>query len=198
MIYRSLYEYEYGKVADLHSKAFSDFFLTSLGVGFLRVYYKASLKSNESLALCAIDENGDIQGFCIGCILSKGYHMRLIMKNLFMFSGVAVRIVFTNPGSLIRLYKNLNKQSDPRDMGDYSELLSIAVSPSYEGSGVGKNLIKNFEEVAKTRNCKRIALTTDYFNNQKVLTFYKKSGYEVYYEFISYPNRKMIKLIKYL
>jgi hypothetical protein len=60
MIYRSLYKYEYGIVADLHIKAFSDFFLTSLGAGFLRAYYRASLKSNESLAICAIDENGDI------------------------------------------------------------------------------------------------------------------------------------------
>ena len=198
MIFRSLYKNEYRDVADLHIKAFSDFFLTSLGAGFLRVYYKASLKSNESLAICAIDENGDMQGFCIGCILSKGYHMRLIMKNIFMFSYVAIRIIFSNPGSLVRLFKNLNKHSDPADKGDYSELLSIAVSPSYEGSGIGKNLIKNFEEEAKTRNCKRIALTTDYFNNEKVLSFYKKLGYEVFYEFISYPNRKMVKLIKNL
>jgi len=26
--------------------------------------------------------------------------------------------------------------------------------------------------------------------------FYKKNGYEVYYEFMAYPNRKMVRLIK--
>jgi len=45
---------------------------------------------------------------------------------------------------------------------------------------------------------KYISLTTDYHNNEKVVDFYLKSNYKVLNEFISYPNRKMYKMIKML
>jgi len=32
--------------------------------------------------------------------------------------------------------------------------------------------------------------------NNKVIEFYKGLGYNDYYEFIAYPNRKMYKMIK--
>ena len=56
--------------------------------------------------------------------------------------------------------------------------------------------MKIFEEKAFIGGSKRITLTTDYNNNERVVAFYKKSGYRIYYDFITYPNRKMYKLIK--
>jgi ribosomal protein S18 acetylase RimI-like enzyme len=84
------------------------------------------------------------------------------------------------------------------DDGKYAELLSIAVTPNAKGLGIGRELIAHFESDAKARGCKKIALTTDYYNNDVVVAFYKKSGYKVFYEFTTYPNRKMYKLIKNL
>ena len=43
-----------------------------------------------------------------------------------------------------------------------------------------------------------ISLTTDYYNNEKTIAFYKKMGYAVLYEFVTYPNRKMYRMIKNL
>ena len=107
-------------------------------------------------------------------------------------------IIISNPKAIIRLLKNLGKNTNTEDRGDYVELLSIGVLPGLNGLGIGKELIKHFEEVAKLRNAKEIALTTDLQNNDRVLEFYFNNGYSIYYDFIAFPNRKMYKLIKRL
>jgi ribosomal protein S18 acetylase RimI-like enzyme len=187
---------DYKVLADIHVKAFDDFFLTSLGVGFLRAYYKASLKSRESIAFCASDEEGNLLGFSSGCAQAAGFHKRLLFANFFAFLYQAVILLFTRPKAILRLARNLDKNENANDDGLYAELLSIAVLPSSKGLGVGKALIKAFEDEAHQRGCKKIALTTDYTGNEDVLSFYKNTGYEVFYQFTTYPARKMYKLIK--
>lgn len=196
MILRTLDKNEYKIITGIHLEAFSNFFLTSLGIRFLNAYYKAALKSTESISICAVDEDAIIRGFGIGCVKSKGFHKRLIKSNFFSFFYQGIIVLFSKPASLKRLMKNLDKNSSVKDDGNYAELLSIAVSPTFKGSGLGRELIKEFEDEAKKRGCKKIALTTDYFNNQNVLSFYEKSGYVIYNEFITYPERRMYKLIK--
>ncbi len=169
-----------------------------MGERFLYIYYKSCIESNESISICAIDENENLVGFSVGCIQSKGFHKRLIKENLLDFIFQGIIILFSNPKAIIRLFNNLGKKINKEDNGDYVELLSIGVLPGITGQGIGKELMKNFEEEAKMRNAKEIALTTDLINNNKVLEFYFKNGYSIYYDFIAYPNRKMYKLIKKL
>lgn len=196
--YRQLKTFEYSSLINVHLLAFKDFFLTCLGAKFLKTYYKSCLKSNESIAICAVDENENIIGFSVGCLHSKDFHKRLIKQNLvaFMFQGLI--ILFSKPKAIIRLVNNLEKNTDKNDNGNYAELLSIGVLPDYNGQGIGKELIKKFEEEAKNKGCSEMALTTDFDKNSKVLEFYKSTGYEIYYEFITYPDRKMYKLKKNL
>jgi ribosomal protein S18 acetylase RimI-like enzyme len=186
------------ELAKLHLKSFKDFFLSSLGEGFLNTYYKSCLKSKESIAICATDANDNLIGFSIGCMYSKGFHKRLIKQNLLAFMLQGVIILCSNPKAIIRLGNNLGKNSDEKDDGNYAELLSIGVLPNYNGQGIGKELIKKFEEEAVNKGCSELALTTDFNENKKVLEFYKSTGYQVYYEFVTYPNRKMYKLKKNL
>lgn len=198
MKYRYLKESEYDKLGYIHVQAFPDFFLTSLGISFLRTYYKACLKSKETIAICAEDENSRILGFAVGTSRSKGFHKRLVLQNLPSFIVQGFILVFTLPKALLRLSKNLEKKAENSDDGNYAELLSIGVLPGSIGSGIGKELVLKFEEAAKIRGCTKVALTTDALNNEKVLGFYMKSGYKVYYPFTAYPGRKMFKLIKEL
>lgn len=198
MYYRNADSSEYIKIAAIHLSAFPGFFLTTLGQKFLETYYKASLKSKESLAICATNDYGQITGFSIGCIHSRGYHKRLIKQNLLSFLSQGISLLFSNPKALFRLLNNFDKNTTQSDDGEYAELLSIGVTSEMKGNGIGKELIRKFEEAAANRGCKKIALTTDYYNNDAVVAFYKKSGYDVFYEFTTYPNRKMYKLIKNL
>ena len=59
-------------------------------------------------------------------------------------------------------------------------------------------MLEEFEKKLIFHNVSKIALTTDFNDNDSVIKFYNKCGYDVYYDFIAYPNRHMYKMIKNL
>lgn len=189
---------DYKRFAFVHTQAFEGFFLTTLGQGFLSTYYRACLKSYHTIAVCAYDEEDNIIGFASGSTWSKGYNKNIILANKMAFGLAALNIIMTRPLALVRLINNLSKNNNEEDKGDYAELLSIAILPTHKGLGIGKQILIEFEKEALAKNCHRISLTTDFDNNEDVIKFYKKLDYEVFYNFITYPNRKMIKMIKHL
>ena len=187
------------QIAKIHLKSFPNFFLTTLGYSFLKTYYRSCAKSKEAISICAIDQDDKkLLGFAVGCLNSKGFNKRLIFSNSLEYSYRAILLLFTKPIALIRLYKNLAKNNGKDDKGNYAELLSIGVSPDQNGFGIGQSLLVKFENQIREKGINTITLTTDADSNDSVLRFYKKSGYTVYYDFETFPNRKMLKLIKEL
>lgn len=187
------------QIAKIHLKSFPNFFLTSLGYSFLKTYYKSCSKSKEAISICAIDnETKKIVGFAVGCFNSVGFNKRLIFSNSLEYSYRAILLLFSKPIALIRLYKNLAKNNGKDDKGNYAELLSIGVLPDKNGFGIGQSLLVKFENQVREKGINTITLTTDADSNDSVLRFYKKSGYTVYYDFETFPSRKMLKLIKEL
>ena len=187
------------QIAKIHLKSFPNFFLTTLGQSFLKTYYRSCAKSKEAISICAIHQDDKkLLGFAVGCFNSAGFNKRLIFSNLLEYSYQAILLLLTKPIALIRLYKNLAKNNDKDDKGNYAELLSIGVSPNQNGFGIGQSLLVKFENQVREKGINTITLTTDADSNDSVLRFYKKSGYTVYYDFETFPNRKMLKLIKEL
>lgn len=196
--FRKMESSDVKEVSLIHKAAFKSFFLTTLGIRFLETYYKACLSNSQTIAYCALDSDGRIVGFATGTLLAKGYHKSIFLKHLFVFlSSLAISII-KKPNILIRLAKNLEKNEREDDNGNYAELLSIGVDPSCKGGGVGKILLNIFCQEVKNRQGSKIVLTTDKLNNDAVLGFYKKAGFDIYYEFKTYPNREMYKLISFL
>lgn len=185
-------------IVEIHIDAFSRFFLTSLGSIFLRFYYTCFLKSNETVTIVA-EEDGIIYGFSASTKVCKGFNSRLIKSNLFAFGMLSLKMLFTTPGSLLRLVKNLTKKGEGvEDNEDYAELYSIGVSKKAQGKGVGKKLLAALELEMKVSGVKQVSLTTDYDNNDQAVGFYHSMGYETLYEFVTYPNRKMYRMTKTL
>lgn len=185
-------------IVDIHLDAFKGFFLTSLGSSFLKFYYTCFVKSNETVTMVA-EEDGVIYGFSASTKECKGFNGRLIKSNLFAFGVLSLKMLFTTPNSLLRLVKNLTKKGEGvKDNEDYAELFSIGVSKDAQGKGVGKKLLAASELVMKAEGVKRVSLTTDYENNDQAVGFYRSMGYEILYEFVTYPNRKMYRMIKKL
>lgn len=197
MRYKLLTKNDIEQVVKIHIKSFEGFFLTTLGENFLKMYYKSSLKHPDSISIGSFDEDDQMNGFSFGCTRSKGYHTRLIRKNFMTFLFLGIIILFSKPNALFRLLRNMEK-NNINDDGNYAELLSIAVSPNSKELGIGKYMIAHFEAEVKAKGCFKVALTTDYYNNDNVVAFYKKNGYKVFYVFNTYPNRRMYKLIKEL
>jgi ribosomal protein S18 acetylase RimI-like enzyme len=196
--YRKSTASEAVQIAEIHLNSFKGFFLTTLGISFLKAYYKTCATSEDAISICAIDDKTEkLLGFSVGCYQSKGFNKKLILSNLRIYIYQAIFLLFTKPLALIRLFKNLGKGENViNDDGNYAELLSIGVLPDKNGLGIGKKLLIEFETEVKKKGLRKITLTTDADANENVLIFYKKSGYKVFYDFITYPNRKMFKLIK--
>jgi ribosomal protein S18 acetylase RimI-like enzyme len=183
-------------LAVVHQQAFNDFFLTDLGPSFLKTYYKSVIQTKGSIAVCAVNEEDKIIGFATGCDYAKGYNKRLVINNLLRFSLQAVKLVFTRPKAIFRLLKNFEKKSNANDDGSYAELFSIGVLPEAKGLGIGRKLLEEFEKEAQVKGCKKITLTTDFYSNDQVVEFYKKNGYHIFYDFYTFPRRRMYKMIK--
>lgn len=187
------------QIVQIHLEAFEDFFLSSLGSSFLKTYYTTFINSKEGAVFCAVKDD-KLQGFSACSYISKGFNSRLIQKNFIKYFYESFLLLIRNPKAIVRLIKNLNKKSDCKTINDnaqYAELYSIAVCPLSQGEGIGRMLLTATEEYIKCFNSE-MSLTTDYYNNEKTIGFYHSRGYEDYYDFIAYPNRRMWRLLKIL
>jgi ribosomal protein S18 acetylase RimI-like enzyme len=198
MRYRVLERKDVEDVVDIHRDAFKGFFLTSLGRGFLRLYYTSCIASEESIAIGVWNEKDQMVGFSVGSQLSKGFHKRMIKRNLLSFVWMGTILFFKNPKNIKRLLNNLGKNAGPEDTGEYAELLSIGVRPETKGKGYGKYCLECFEEELSKTDAKEVALTTDFHDNDGVIQFYKSKGYKIFYKFVAYPDREMLKMKKNL
>lgn len=184
------------EVVRVHKNSFQGFFLTELGDHFLKVYYDCVRKDERGILL-GFYEDDQLFGFCAATTLSKGFNAYLVKANFARFSMIAFRLLFTKMPALIRLVKNFTKNNpDVGDDGEYAELLSIGVSDEKQGQGIGKKLLIQLEKKMQLEGCSKLSLTTDYKDNEKAIRFYNGLGYEILYDFIAYPNRKMYRMIK--
>lgn len=187
------------EIVKIHKLAFKNFFLTHLGDKFLYLYYRTVISSSMSISYGVFDDSNNLLGFGVATKKSRGFHKKIVLDNLYSYVKYIVLYLITNPCKLVRLYKNLSKRdSKINDKGNYAELLSIAVDPSIQESGLGRNILELIERDLIKYGIKTLTLTTDEENNDSVIKFYNNMGYSLLYKFISYPKRKMNKLKKTL
>lgn len=185
------------RIVEIHCSAFDGFFLTSLGSDFLRLYYRSYLNFSQALLLCA-EDNDEVVGFSATAKLVNGFNTQLIKRNLCGFLWMGVKLLFTNPMSLIRLYKNMTKGGESTDSGGYAELYSIGVHETAQRKGIGAMLLSETEKRLAEEHIQRVSLTTDARENEATQAFYRTMGYELLYEFKTYPQRQMLRLMKKL
>lgn len=185
-------------LAEEHQSVFPGFFLSTLGTDFLETYYKALLKHPETICFLAV-EDGVVFGYVVGRTRAKAFLKRVIMRNPFPFIWQGFKLLFTHTEALIRLSKNLEKKKtdlDIEDKQEYGEIALIGVSPSMKGKGIGHQLLRTLESALKAEGVTQLSLTTDYYNNENTLCVYNAWGFSVLYDFITYPDRRMYRLIK--
>ena len=181
------------QIATLHLDRFASFFLSSLGKGFLEVYYRSFL-THPGLLL-VLEEEGSIKGFASGSYINQSLYKTLILKNFWSYTKAGMVLVLTKPKALFRIMSNL--KSAGGEQMTYSELLSIATVKNKKGYGAA--LLEAFENHIKAEDKAEevtISLTTDVDDNEKAVAFYRANGYEVAHVFEGYQNRKMYRFLK--
>jgi len=163
----------------------------------MQTYYRTAISHPDSICVCALNDDGEVCGFVLGPLVSAGFNKRIILANKLAYCWAGIKIAFTRPKALIRLKNNLDKiEPSTNDDGLYAEVALIGVSPDSQGKGVGRQLFIEFEKEAKRRGATKICLTTDYIDNDGVVAAYNAWGLKEWYNYISYPDRKMYKMFK--
>ncbi|MBK5355072.1 GNAT family N-acetyltransferase [Pseudomonas sp. TH41] len=192
-------------LVDLHIAAFPDFFLSSLGEGFLSVLYSNYLSSPNCACLVAFDTDG--QGKKpIGSAVAIGnpslFYKELLKKQWLKFSIRAIPSLLKKPGLVARkLVSAIFYRGDASSEFNTANavlLSTISVSPEAQGQGVGKKLLENVESFANESRFDFVYLMTDQDENSAVNSFYLNNGYRLESTVLKGGGRHMNRYMKQL
>lgn len=133
--------------------------------------------------------------------LIAGEHSRFKIDSLTQRYWADMYRLWTDKSLVLDLPSKLfywGEKNDPQGFvvlhvnGDVARISLVAVSYKIQGNGVGGKLIDMSLDYAKSLNCKRIYVCTQ-FNNKPAMKFYEHCGFEVeridnYYHF--HPRKK--------
>jgi len=187
------------KVASVHIAAFQGFFLTQLGKKFLVELYNGFLNEKSGIFLIAENQN-EIVGFAAGCIRPEDFFRDLRNKRWLQFFCAAIPMMLKQPVFVLQKLIDafFYKGENPSQLADSVLLSSIAVAPSFSGTGIGRMLVAEFCDQARKLGGKTVYVITDKNDNDSVNGFYRKSGFFVESTFVKTGKRQMNRLVKEL
>ena len=180
-----------GRIVEIHINAFQGFFMTKLGSGFLREYYKVVLNYEKPIFLVTEKEN-HVTGFVAGFLQPVDFYAQL-RKHKFALSLSLIPTILRDPHLVPRILRNFRSTTQAKIEEDLTvcELASVAVDPTYSGQGLGNALIQAFLKKSRQLGADTVYLTTDAYNNEVVNLLYQRLGFELYRSFRTQENRVM-------
>lgn len=163
-------------IAALHKKAFKGFFLTKLGVPFLKTLYTGFFEDDKSGILIAKDKDKLI-GFLAYSKDYPRFFKQLIKKHIIRFAVCSVGAAIKHPSFIKRILGAFKKSDEVKKDDNYVELASICVDPDCESQGIGTALIDELKSIINFNRFAYISLETDAENNDIVNKFYVKNGF---------------------
>ena len=178
-------------VVQTHLESFPGFFLSFLGVRFLRLFYAGVVDAPEGISFVYLDSDGQPSGFVAGTTNPRGFYRRLLVRDWLKFSFASIGAILRKPSTIVRVARGISHPASNPIGSDVAGLFSIGVRPNLQGVGAGKKLVQKFIDEARSMNCKRVFLTTDQENNEIVNDFYLKLGFSVGRQYETPEGRKM-------
>lgn len=177
-------------LALLHKAAFPRFFLTQLGIPFLKTLYTGYLEDAESGIIVAEEDNR-----VIGLIAySKDYpkfYKGLIKHHIIKFAFCSLGAAIRHPSFIKRLLRAFKKSESVVKTERYVELASIGVDPNCKSKGIGSALISYLKNQIDFSKFAYINLETDAVDNDFANRFYINNGFILEREFVTAEGRKM-------
>lgn len=177
-------------IAELHKKAFPSFFLTQLGVPFLRTLYSGYMENRDSGIIVA-EEKGKLVGFIAYSNDYPRFYKGLIKNHLVKFAFCSIGAAIRHPSFIKRLLGAFKKSESVVKTESYVELASICVDPEIESKGVGSALIDYLKGIVDFNKYAYINLETDADGNDSVNRFYVKNGFKLERVFTTAEGRRM-------
>ena len=177
-------------VVQVHLDSFPGFFLSFLGLAFLRELYAATLADSSGIGFVAEDGKG-IGGFVTGTAQPSGFYRRLLWRRWWRFALAAAPLVLKRPSIIPRLLRAFSMPEQVTRREGRGTLMSIAVLPEAQGHGIGHTLVRAFLEEAAQRGLQKVDLTTDRDNNEATIRFYQSLGFVCERTFTTPEGRAM-------
>lgn len=141
----------------MHGELLPEGFFVSLGVPFMRTYYRTFIESPFAVALVAVD-GGETAGAIVGTV-HNNRHLAWVAgerRKMMMLAGlrglvthplVAVRFVRTRLMRYVRRLLHLQSQGHAEASvgGDVAVLTHVYTSPLLRRRGLGRSLVQAFE-----------------------------------------------------
>jgi|SRR5579871_545129 len=177
-------------VVRVHMESFPGFFLSSLGPGFLRLFYRGVLNDETGIAVIA-EREGVIVGFACGSNTPQGFYRRLFQKQWWRFGWAAVGVLARRPSMIRRFLGAVRVRVVSGEVAPGAELMSLAISPPAQRQGLGGDLVLHFLAEARRLGAPRVTLTTDRRENLQVNSFYQRLGFTLADSFVTNTGREM-------
>lgn len=169
-------------IAAVHAAAFPGFFLTRMGTRFLAAYYQMVLHSPEGVVL-VMEDKVQITGFAAGFSASRRFYGHAYRSLLRLSAWALIRLA-TRPSMLveviaraIRVAVSGHPQGVDITNRDHAELSSLAVLPSQQRLGHGRQLVVAFLDTVRQRGAASVRVTTDMSGNEGPHAFYTSLGF---------------------
>lgn len=189
-------------IARIHQLAFDDFFLTCLGLRFLRRYYGMVLGFDSGILLKILDD-GRLVGFACGFRQPKLFYRHMWRRWYVLALPIACGVV-SRPSLVLRVLRAVREVRGGSSHGfslvgkNHYELSSLAVDPTVESRGVGRVLIGRFLDVAGADGATEVLATTDAVGNERVNRFYEDLGFRLHPGVAGVGERRLNHWIKQL
>lgn len=178
---RNLTARDLNRVVAIHMTAFPGFFLTKMGEPFLIRFYSVAISHRNAIAI-GIEMDSTLVGFCIGNCEPSSFHSALL-KEAHRIIWPIVLAVFRNPSLLIDIIngalRNLRSACSIDDSREshICELASLGCVSN--DKGFGSLMVKEFIRTAEIMGAKKIFLTTNLSENERVIKFYLNLGFSI-------------------
>lgn len=194
LVVRQALRSDVSAIVDVHLRSFPGFFLSFLGPSFLRLFYEGLRRYPDAQLLVAA-RKGDIVGFAGGVLDETRFFSRLKDDQSLPFARSAIGGALRDPRVLPRLWRARRRDAEAAGNETQATLLSIAVDPEAQGSGIGRELLTAFRAWLANAGVSHFKLTTDAHHNDAAIAFYQHSAMTIARQFRTPEGRHMLELV---
>ena len=185
----------FSAIARLHIEGIPFGFLSSLGERFLANLYAAIAKESESTVIFERNERGEVIGFVSGTLNISRCYTHVISRHPFSL-GMPIIPKMLSVTNFKRAIETLRYafQQQPNnthktEQKPLPELLSIVVSDTARGKGVGRKLVCELETFMKAHSYAGPYKVVTSADDPRSNAFYQSMGFTLYSEFHHHGNR---------
>ncbi len=143
-----------GKMAEMHMSAFSNVLSGQLGTAFLQYLYRTLIERGVVIG-CFV--NGHLMGFVSGIFDDRNFYDR--KHYLYGLRGVVTKLFSFR--TILNVLRHIKKSISATEGRVRTELFSIVVLEEYKRKGIGKELVKEFEDYLGSKGIEEYKVFTD-------------------------------------